>query len=200
MSTIGPKVKLARRFGIGWTPKAIRILKKRGNPPGQHGAAGKAPRESVYKRQLLQKQLLRSQYNIREKQLRNYYKKALKSRGNYDELLIQFLETRLDALVLRAGFAPTIYAARQYVSHGHVMVNGQRVNFPSYAVKPGDQISMSQKSWNFLKMLNLAPISDPVAYLQVQPENFQAQLLRLPAVAEVPIFSEPKQVIEFYSR
>ncbi len=200
MSTIGPKVKLARRFGVGWTPKSIRILEKRSTPPGQHGTDHRPARDSVFKRQLLQKQLLRCQYNIREKQLRNYYRKALRSRGNYDERLIQFLETRLDALVLRAGFAPTIYAARQYVSHGHVLVNGLRVNIPSFAVKPGDRISMAPKSWNFLKTLNLSPVPNPVAYLQVQPDGFQAQLLSMPHVAEVPIICEPKQVIEFYSR
>ncbi len=158
------------------------------------------PRIRSTNAKLRQKQLLRSQYYIREKQLRNYYLKALKSRGNYNERLIQFLETRLDALVLRAGFAPTIYAARQFVSHGHVLINGRRVNFPSYSVKPGDQISMAQKSQGFLKLLNPAPSPNPVAYILVQPENFQAQLLRLPASAEVPVFGEPKQVIEFYSR
>ncbi len=130
MSMIGPKVKLARRLGVAWTPKAARILERRPSPPGQHGADRKPARDSVYKRQLMQKQLLRYQYNIRERQLRNYYRKALKSRGNYDERLIQLLETRLDALVLRAGFAPTIYAARQYVTIGNVLLKKKRLILP----------------------------------------------------------------------
>ena len=123
MSYHGPKARLARRFGVSWTPKGDKILARRPNPPGQHGPDMRRGRESVYKKQLTQKQLLRAQYNIREKQMRNYFLKALKSRGNYDEELIRLLETRLDALVLRAGFAQTIYAARQYVNHGHVLVN-----------------------------------------------------------------------------
>jgi small subunit ribosomal protein S4 len=132
--------------------------------------------------------------------MRNYYLKALKSRGNYDERLIQLLETRLDALVLRAGFAQTIYAARQYVSHGHVLVNNQRVSFPSYAVKPGDKISIKPKSQSALRAQIISTPASQPPYLDSSPENFTAQLLRLPMVAEVPVICEIKQVVEFYSR
>ena len=145
MSYHGPKVKLARRFGVAWTPKAARILERRPNPPGEHGSDRHFSRDSIYKKQLIQKQLLRSQYNIREGQMRRYYQQALGARGNTGERLLQLLETRLDALVLRAGFAQTIYAARQYVSHGHVLVNGMKVNFPSYAINPGDEIQIKEK-------------------------------------------------------
>lgn len=200
MSYHGPKVRLARRFGVSWTPKADKILAKRPNSPGQHGNDMRPSRDSVYKKQLTQKQLLRCQYNIREKQMRGYYLKALKSRGNYDERLIQMLETRLDALVLRAGFAQTIYAARQYVSHGHVLVNNKRVTYPSYTVQPGDKISIKQKSQSALRaQITSVPASQP-AYLNASQEDFTAQLLRLPMVAEVPVICDVKQVVEFYSR
>jgi small subunit ribosomal protein S4 len=200
MSYHGPKARLARRFGVSWTPKGDKILARRPNPPGQHGPDMRSGRESVYKKQLTQKQLLRAQYNIREKQMRNYFLKALKSRGNYDEQLIQLLETRLDALVLRAGFAQTIYAARQYVNHGHVLVNDRRVTYPSYTVKPGDRISIKQKSQSSLREQIINPPAAIPAYLESSQENFSAQLLRLPATHEVPVLGDVRQVIEFYSR
>jgi small subunit ribosomal protein S4 len=200
MSYHGPKVRLARRFGVAWTPKGEKVLARRPNPPGQHGNSRRRSRDSVYKKQLIQKQLVRSQYNIREKQMHNYYLKALKSRGSYDERLIQLLETRLDALVLHAGFAQTIYAARQYVSHGHVLVNNKRVSYPSYAVQPGDVISIKPKFQESLR----SQVPDPPAvqppYLSTSAEKFEAQLLRLPAAREVPVLGDLRQVIEFYSR
>ncbi|MDK2981939.1 MAG: small subunit ribosomal protein [Chloroflexota bacterium] len=200
MSYHGPKAKLARRFGVSWTPKGDKILARRPNPPGQHGASRRRGRDSVYKKQLTQKQLLRAQYNIREKQMRNYIRKALESRGNYDERLIQLLETRLDALVLRAGFAQTIYAARQYVNHGHVLVNDHRVTYPSYAIKPGDQISIKEKSKAALSSQILNPPAAIPPYLESSQEKFSAQLLRLPVSHEVPVLGDVRQVIEFYSR
>ena len=200
MSYHGPKVKLARRFGVAWTPKAERILARRPNPPGQHGSSRRPRHESIYKRQLTQKQLLRSQYNIREKQMRRYYLKAIKSRGNNEERLLQLLETRLDALVLRAGFAQTIYAARQYVSHGHILVNGKRVNIPSYSVKPGDEIQVKQKSRAALQTQVTQPPAAQPAYLGTHQEDFTVQLVRMPIAHEIPIIGDVKQVIEFYSR
>ena len=200
MSYHGPKVRLARRFGVAWTPKAERIIAKRPNPPGQHGSSRHPRRDSIYKRQLTQKQLLRSQYNIREKQMRRYYQKAIKSRGNNGERLLQLLETRLDALVLRAGFAQTIYAARQYVSHGHILVNGKRVNIPSYTVKPGDEIQIKEKSRQLLQMQVTQPPAVQPSYLDTNQNDFTAQLVRMPVAHEIPIVGEVKQVIEFYSR
>jgi small subunit ribosomal protein S4 len=200
MSYHGPKAKIERRFGVAWTPKGEKILARRPNPPGQHGRSRRPKRDSIYKRQLTQKQLLRSQYNIREKQMRRYYMKAIKSRGNNEERLLQLLETRLDALVLRAGFAQTIYAARQYVSHGHIQVNGKRVNIPSYAVKPGDEIQVKQKSREALQSQVSQPPAAYPAYLETNDKDASAQLLRLPASHEVPVLGDVKQVIEFYSR
>lgn len=200
MSYHGPKVKLARRFGVAWTPKAARILERMPNPPGQHGQSRRYKRDSIYKRQLVQKQLLRSQYNIREKQMRRYYQQALKSRGNYDERLLQLLETRLDALVLRAGFAQTIYAARQYVSHGHVLVNDKRVNIPSFEVKPGDELQIREKSRESLQSQITQPPAGMPEYLHVSKDKATAKLDRLPLAREVPVVCDLKQVIEFYSR
>src|SRR5918912_3886980 len=139
----GPKVKIARALGIALTPKAARVMERRPNPPGQHGAS---PRRKVsdYKKQLLEKQRLRAQYNVSERQLRNAFAEASRKSGNTGVRLLQLLELRLDAVVLRAGFVRTIYAARQAVTHGHVLVNGKRVDRPSRRVKPGDVISLAQ--------------------------------------------------------
>lgn len=200
MSYHGPKVRLSRRFGVALTPKAAKVMERRPNPPGQQGKNRGPDRESDYKKQLTQKQLLRATYNIRERQMQNYYTLALKSRGNSAERLLQLLETRLDALVLRAGFAPTIYAARHYVSYGHIQVNGEWVNIPSYRVKPGDVISIRPKSQklDWFQDLSFPPAAAP--YLAVSPEQQTAQLLRLPELSEVPIQVELSRVIEFYSR
>ncbi|MEA4906036.1 MAG: 30S ribosomal protein S4 [Anaerolineaceae bacterium] len=196
----GPKVRLSRRFGIALTPKAAKVLERKPAPPGQHGKDGRPEQVSDYKKQLTQKQLLRCHYNIREKQMRRYYSMASKSRGNSAERLVQLLETRLDALVLRAGFAPTIYAARQYVSHGHFLVNGQRVNIPSYAVRPGDVVSIRPKSQPMVVFQNVMPSGAALGYLAVSAQERTAQLVRLPLSGEVPIICELNRVIEFYSR
>ena len=126
----GPKVRLARQLGIALTPKAAKVMENRPNPPGQHGAT---PRRKVsgYKKQLVEKQRLRAQYNVSERQLENAFGAATRQSGNTGIRLLQLLEMRLDAVVLRGGFVRTIYAARQAVTHGHVMVNGRKVDRPS---------------------------------------------------------------------
>ena len=133
MKYTGPKIKLSRRLGFALTPKAGKYLERRSDPPGVHGKRRKSAKLSDYGRQLLEKQRLRFQYNISEKQLQNCYQKAVRKKGNTADILIQLLESRLDALVLRAGFARTIYAARQLVNHGHVQVNGSaRTDFRQF--------------------------------------------------------------------
>jgi len=141
-----------------------------------------------------------AQYNIREKQIRNYYLKALKSRGNYDDRLIQLLETRLDAQVLQAGFAQTIYTARQYVTHGHVLVDGKKVNCPSCTIKPGDELSIRPKSKAALRSQIPNPPAASPAYMESMHEKMSARLLRPPTAGEVPVHGDVRQVIEFYSR
>jgi small subunit ribosomal protein S4 len=195
------KVKRSRALGIPLTPKAIRIMERRPNPPGQHGNRGQWRRSSDYKLQLLQKQRLRAQYNIREAQMRGYMRKASRSKGRTPEALIALLESRLDALVLRAGFARSIYAARQYVSHRHITVNGERINIPSYSVKPGDVIAVFEKSRKMLPILAaLESVGNVPPYLEVDKKAMGATYLRLPQMQEVPIICEVTQVVEFYSR
>jgi len=201
MKYIGPKVRLSRRVGVALTPKAAEVMAKRPNPPGQHGRGNKSREESDFKRQLLQKQLLRYQYNIHERQMKRYYQLASRGHGNPAEKLIQLLETRLDALVLRAGFAPTIYAARQYVSHGHITVNDKRVNIASIHVQPGDVIAIRAKSRDLACFAGIAhPMGHAPQYLEVSPAQMSARLTRLPSLAETSIICEIQRVIEFYSR
>lgn len=195
------KVKRSRALGIPLTPKAIKIMERRPNPPGQHGNKGSWRRSSDYKLQLLQKQRLRAQYNIREAQMRGYMRKASRATGRTPEALLTMLESRLDALVLRAGFARSIYAARQYVSHRHVTINGARVNIPSYRVLPGDVIEIREKSRKIPAIINaLETVGAIPAYLEVDKKAMRATYLRLPEIQEVPIICEVTQVVEFYSR
>jgi small subunit ribosomal protein S4 len=202
MNYTGPKVRLSRRFGVPLTPKAAKIMEKRGYPPGQHGRmAARFSKVSDYKRQLQEKQLLRAQYNIHERQLRNYYQKASSRVGNTPDNLIQLIETRLDAVVMRAGLARSIYAARQYVTHGHIEVNGKRVNIPSYNVEVGDVVSVKEKS---LKMPCFTEALEstiaPPPYLDRDEAAMSVKLLYLPKRDEVPVICEMSLVIEFYSR
>ena len=202
MKFTGPKVKLSRRLGVPLTDKAARIMEKRPYPPGQHGPAKqyRRGRQSAYERQLLEKQRMRSQYNIHERQMRNYYKKALRMDGNSGENLVQLLESRLDAIVFRAGLAPTIYAARQYVSHCHIHVNGRRVNIASYHVSVGDQVSVRPKSQRLPIFQGIIENAFPPEYISLDKGTMSFSLVYLPRRTEVPIVCEVAQVIEFYSR
>jgi small subunit ribosomal protein S4 len=145
MNSGKPKVKISRRLGMALTLKAARVMQRRPNRPGQHGNT--RPRKaSVYKEQLMESSAFVFQYNISERQMQNCFERASSSIEPTGEALIRLLETRLDALVYRPGFAPTIYAARQFVSHGHIRVNGRRVDIPSYHLKVGDTISLKPNS------------------------------------------------------
>ena len=202
MKYVGPKVRLSRQLGVPLTPKAARIMDKKAYPPGQHGRYKQFRRkESDYKKQLQEKQKLRYQYNIHERQLRNYFKKASSRTGNTVDILIQLLETRLDAVVFRAGLARTIYAARQYVSHGHITVNGNRVNIPSYNVALGDVVAVREKSQKIPCFTDaIETTGAPPEYIERSVEDMSAKLLALPDRADVPIIGEMSLVIEFYSR
>ncbi|MDJ0754788.1 MAG: 30S ribosomal protein S4 [Ardenticatenaceae bacterium] len=202
MKYTGPKVRLSRRLGIPLTAKAARIMEKRSYPPGQHGPAKqyRRGRISAYERQLLEKQRLRSQYNIHERQMRNYYRKSAKKEGNTVDILVQMLESRLDAAVLRAGLAPTIYAARQYVNHGHLQVNGKKVNIPSYQLKVGDVVDVRPKSQRMSMFQDVIENAYPPDYIALDKGKMSFALLYLPRREEVPIVCEVAQVIEYYSR
>lgn len=195
------KVRLSRSLGIALTPKAARHLERRPYPPGQHGRRRRTG--SDYRARLLAKQRLRAQYNLSEAQLRLAMARALRSGGKTGESLLVDLETRLDALVLRAGFARTIYQARQAVSHGHVTVNGRRVDRPSFRVSPGDVIEIAAASKTKEPFLVAATGQHAAAvppYLDVDIEALTARLVRLPARAEIPVVCDERLVVEFYSR
>lgn len=201
MNYTGPKVRLSRRVGVALTPKAAKVMERRPQPPGQHGARISRKRPSIYALQLLEKQRLRYQYNIGERQLRNYYLRVAGKSGNTGENLLQQLETRLDALVLRAGFARTIYAARQYVRHGHLTVDGARITVPGYRVKPQQLIAVREKSRKLECFRQaIAQSGNAPAYLEVSKPGMSARLQYVPASNEIPIICDLPLVIEYYSR
>ena len=202
MKYTGPKVRLSRQLGVAITPKAAKVMEKKDYPPGLHGKLQQRFRKmSDYKRQLLEKQKLRAQYNVHERQLRNYYKKASRKAGSTPDNLIQLLETRLDSVVLRGGLARTIYAARQYVSHGHITVNGKRVNIPSYNVEIGDVVEVREKSKKVPCFTEALEAGTAVpSYIKSDGEKMSVSLMSLPNRSDVPIICEMSLVIEFYSR
>jgi small subunit ribosomal protein S4 len=200
MKYTGPKIKKSRRLGIPLTPKSEKYLERRPHPPGQHGPSRRRGKQSDYGKQLVEKQRLQYQYNLTEKQVRRYYQAAARKQGNTGDILMQLIEVRLDALVLRAGLARTIYQARQLVSHCHILVNGKKVNIPSFNMRIGDVISVRAKS----RELDIFPAAQQIAstpdYLTVDDKKLTATLSRLPEHGEVPIQCEMPLVVEFYSR
>jgi len=173
---------------------------KRPYPPGQHGRGRK--RFSEYQVRLLEKQKLRAIYGVQERQMRNYYEAASRSRGVTGEELIRQLETRLDSVVLRLGFALSTRQARQLVSHGHVLVDGKRLNVPSARVRPEQTIELSSKAKNFVSVneaLELSP--EPPPYLYRNKDQAQGTLSRQPERNEIPLPAEVEErlIIEYYS-
>ena len=199
MNYTGPKVKLSRKLGIRMTPKASKVMEHKSYPPGQHGKRRRT-KQSDYGMQLIEKQRLRLQYHISEKQMGNYYKKATRLEGNTAELLVLLLEMRLDAVVKRAGFARTVYAARQYVQHGHILVNGKKCDIPSYNVKLTDEISVREKSRRIECFQEAIRNSAAPPYIEVNKANFSAKLTNTPARDEIPVQCEVSLVVEYYSR
>ena len=200
MNYTGPKVRLARRVGIALTPKAARIMERKKGAPGEPRFRSRRRQLSDYGRQLLEKQRLRYQYNIPEKQLRGAFRKAVSKHGNTGELLMGMLETRLDACVLRAGLARTIYAARQYVSHGHLLVNGHKVKSPGHRLKPGDALQVREKSRKLACFREALSQAVAPVYLQVSKDELKARLVAMPRREEIPVQCDIGQVVEFYSR
>lgn len=200
MNYTGPKVRVSRKLGLEITPKARKVVAKKNYPPGQHGATKRRAKQSDYGKQLLEKQRLRLQFNISEKQMSNYFAKAARLVGNTGDLLIQLIETRLDALVYRSGLANTVYAARQYVSHGHVFVNGKRLNIPSYQVKLNDVISICEKSRKLDCFQEAIRNAGAPAYIELSKADFSAKLTYMPPREEIPVICEVPLVVEFYSR
>ena len=200
MKYTGPKIKKARRLGIALTPKSEKYLERRPNPPGQHGPSRRRGKQSDYGRQLTEKQRLRYQYNLSEKQLRNVYAKASRKPGNAGEVMIQMLESRLDVVILRAGMARTIYQARQMVSHGHYRVNGKKVDIPSYQLRIGDKITVREKSKDLDAFVLAQQVAKTPEYVTANDKELTAELNRLPNRDEVPVVCEISSVVEFYAR
>lgn len=199
------QVRLSRALGLPLTPKAVRHFEKRPYGPGEHGRARRRT-ESDYAVRLREKQRLRAQYGLREKQLVRAFEEARKHPGLTGEVLVETLERRLDALVLRAGFARTILQARQVVVHRHVLVDGKIVDRPSFKVKVGQTIQIkprSQASDQFRVAAAGAHrdvLPQVPGYLDVQIEKLTAVLTRAPKRAEVPVTCDVQLVVEHYSR
>lgn len=200
MNYTGPKVKLSRKIGTPITSKASKYMQRKPYGPGQHGPSKRRGKMSDYGKQLLEKQRLRLQYNVSEKQMRNYYKKASQMTGNTAEILVQLLETRLDAFVYRAGLARSVYMARQLVNHGHILVNGKRVDIPSYRVKVNDVVSLKPKSRKNETIQEAIRAAAPPSYIELSKADFSAKLLGIPAREDIPVVCEVNFVVEYYSR
>jgi small subunit ribosomal protein S4 len=199
------QVRESRALGIPLTPKAVKYFEKRPYPPGEHGR-GRRRTESDYAVRLREKQRLRAQYGLREKQLVRAFEQAKRESGLTGEALVELLEMRLDSLVLRAGFARTIYQARQAVVHRHVLVDGKLVDRPSFRVKPGQVIQIKPSS-QVLTPFQIAAagahrdvLPQLPEYLDVALERLRAELVRRPKRAEVPVTAEVQLVVEYYSR
>ncbi|MBX6370393.1 MAG: 30S ribosomal protein S4 [Rhodospirillales bacterium] len=199
----GSKYKINRRLGLNLWGRAKSPLNRRDYGPGQHGQRRKKP--SDFGTQLMAKQKLKGYYgNIGERQFRRLYAEAARRKGDTGENLIELLERRLDAVVYRMKFAPTPFAARQFINHGHVRVNGRRVNIPSYQVKDGDTIEVKEKSKQLAMVLESvkSPERDVPDYIEVDHDKMRGRFIRAPKLADVPypVSMEPNLVVEFYSR
>ncbi|WP_336800435.1 30S ribosomal protein S4 [Kaistia sp. MMO-174] len=198
------KHKIDRRLGENLWGRPKSPVNKREYGPGQHGQRRKG-KVSDYGTQLRAKQKLKGYYgNISEKQFRKIYADATRRKGDSSENLIGLLETRLDAIVYRAKFVPTVFAARQFISHGHIKVNGRRVNIPSYQAKVGDVIEVKEASRQLTIVLEATQLAerDVPDYIEVDHHKMTAKFARVPALADVPypVQMEPNLVVEFYSR
>ena len=197
-------VRHSRALGIALTPKAEKYMERRPYGPGQHGRA-RRKQDSDYAVRLKEKQRLRAQYNIREAQMRRYFEESKRTAGLTGENLVELLEMRLDALVVRAGFARTTAQARQMVVHRHIMVEGQTVDRPSFRVKPGQLIHVKPKSegmepFQVAALGGHAEVLPPVpGYLEVELDKLQARLVRRPKRAEVPVTCDVQLVVEYYA-
>jgi len=197
---IGPRSKIARRFGdpiFG----ADKYFEKKKYPPGQHGQNRRRRKTSEYGLQLQEKQKAKYTYGVLEKQFRNLFDKASRSKGIKGEILLQLLESRLDNIIYRFGIAPSRAAARQLVTHRHITVNGEQVNIPSYSVKPGDIISVREKSKS-LEVISesLSSRRSVVPWLEWDPHLLTGKYLSYPERSEIPENIKEQLIVELYSK
>ncbi|MCJ2147274.1 MULTISPECIES: 30S ribosomal protein S4 [Bacillus] len=195
----GPSWKLSRRLGISLSGTG-KELEKRPYAPGPHGP-GQRKKLSEYGLQLQEKQKLRHMYGVNERQFRNLFDKAAKMAGKHGENFMILLEARLDNIVYRLGLARTRRQARQLVNHGHILVDGSRVDIPSYQVKPGQTISLREKSQNLSVVKEAVEVNNFVPeYLTFDAEKLEGSLTRLPERSELPAEINEALIVEFYSR
>ena len=198
----GPKTKISRRFGVPIFGPA-KAMERKNYPPGMHGPKGSRRKQSEYAIALAEKQKLRYQYGLLERQFRRYFHTALTRRGITGETLLQLLETRLDNVVYRLGFANSRNAARQMVCHGHVSVNGRKVNVSSYTLRPGDEITIKDKpgsrrlATRNLELTQIAPVPE---WLTVDKEGFSGKVARIPTRDEIAPIVNEQLIVELYSR
>jgi small subunit ribosomal protein S4 len=200
MNKLGPKHRICRRVGAPLCGRPNCPANKRPYPPGQHGRGRK--RISEYQTRLLEKQKMRAIYAVGERQMRGYYDKAHRSMGVTGEEMLRQLESRLDSVILRLGFALTIRQARQLVSHGHVLVDGKRIDVPSAQVRPGQEISLTDKARDLIPVRESIQITpDPPAYLYRNTDEIKGVFTRNPERDEIPlpVTLEERLVVEFYS-
>ncbi|MEO6847059.1 MAG: 30S ribosomal protein S4 [Chthoniobacterales bacterium] len=198
----GPKTKISRRYGVLILGSA-KAFERRNYPPGMHGQKGSRRKQSDYALALAEKQKLRHQYGVLERQFRRYFQIASSKRGVTGELLLQLLELRLDNVVYRLGFAKTRSGARQLVAHGHVQLNGRKTDISSATLRVGDKVSIKEKPSTrrlAAKSLEQTQIIEVAPWLSADKENFAGEVLRLPTREEInPVVNE-QLVVELYSR
>ena len=198
----GPKTKVARRYGVPLFGTS-KSLERKNYPPGMHGPKGSRRKQSDYAIALGEKQKLRYQYGLLERQFRRIFQSALRKRGVTGETLLQLLETRLDNVIFRLGLANTRSAARQLVSHGHVLVNGRSVNIASYNIKAGDDIMIKDKPKSrqlALRNLELTQIAPVPEWLTVDRDAFSGKVARIPSRDEMQPMVNEQLIVELYSR
>jgi small subunit ribosomal protein S4 len=201
---LASKHKVDRRLKVNLWGRPKSPFNTRNYPPGQHGKS-KRGKPSDYGTQLEAKQKMKFYYgNMNERQFRNVYRKAIKKKGNTTENLVGYLESRLDTVIYRAKFAMTVFSARQLINHGHIKVNGKKVNIPSYSVKPEESIEVKDKSKDITIIVGslVSKERDVPEYIQSDEKNKKAKLIRVPKFSEIPYptIMEPNLVIEYYSR
>jgi len=198
----GPRAKISRRFGVSLFGPS-KAFERRNFPPGQHGVRAGRKKKSEYSVALGEKQKLRFQYGILEKQFRGYYEEAARRRGVTGVILLQLLETRLDNVIYRAGFANSRQAARQIVNHGHILVNGRCVDIPSYQVKPGDVIKVGAKPSSqqlVLRMTDLTQAMPGVDWISSDKDKLEATVSRIPERDDIDPLVNEQLIVELYSR
>jgi small subunit ribosomal protein S4 len=194
---LGPKVKLSRRVGVPIADIPKHTAKRQLTPPGMHGFRGRRIKDYGVRKD--EKQKLRYHYNVMEKQFRRYVDEASRRKGNTGELLLQLLEQRLDNVIRRAGFTRTVWAARQMVVHGHVLVNGRKVDRPSYAIKTGDVVSLRDRIHKLARenMESLAGHIVP-GWMDVNPSELSIRVLAPPTSDQIPFDVNTNLIVEFY--